>query len=255
MFRFEKLESVRVKQGGIFDSVDWDSLKGGDVLPDGGVIVEGSENTYVRYENILDETLKKFQDHYSDTKITKEAIFFYNYGLLHHTGYRKKYKNDLSKGLPRLPFAPDFWAFSQAGEKLGGLHVGYEQLPGHKLQLVKISDDFDENNYEHWAFSEKKQRLKQQKDNSWCLRVNEHYALAGIPDEAQQYKVNGKTALGWLADRYRIHVDKKHGSGIVNDANALFGDDPSKYVKLVEQIVQMSCETVAIVDGLPAEFE
>ena len=245
---------VRVSHGGIFDSVDWDNLKDGDVLPDDGVVVEGSEHTYVRYENILDEILAKFQEHYSDQTITKEAIFFYNYGLLHHKGYRKKYKSDLSKGLPRLPFTPDFWAFAQAGEQLGMLHVGYEQLPGHKLALAK-GKQFDENDYHSWAFTEKKQQLKQQQDGTWTLKVNDHYALTGIPDQAQQYKVNGKTALGWLADRYRVHVDKKHNSGIVNDANALFGDDPSQYVKLVEQIVQMSCETVAIVDGLPDQFE
>ena len=254
MFLYEKLESVKTKQGGIFDDIDLDGLKDGDILPDGGVIVEGSESIYIRYENVLDETLHKFQEHYDDTDITKEDIFFYNYGLLHHKQYRKKYKNDLSKGLPRLPFAPDFWAFAEAGKSLGRLHIDYEQLPGHQLRLVKLSDDFDDNNYEHWAFTTKKQGLKQQKDSSWVLKVNDHYALAGIPDKAQQYKVNGKTALGWLADRYRVHEDKKHGSGIVNNANTLF-NDPRDYIQLVQQIVQMSCETVEIVDGLPAEFE
>ena len=158
------------------------------------------------------------------------------------------------RGLPHIPFAPDFHAFKEAGFKLGMLHIGYEGLPGYKLQMVK-GNGFDGNSYDSWAFTEKKQQLKQQSDGTWTLKVNGHYALTGIPDQAQQYKVNGKTALGWLADRYRIHVDKKHDSGIVNDANALFGDDPSQYVRLVEQIVQMSCETVEIVNSLPAEFE
>ena len=254
LFRYEKLESVRIRQGGIFDSVDWDSLKDGDVLPDGGVIVEGSENMYVRYENILDETLQKFQDHYKDDKITKEDIFFFNYGILHHEGYRKKYKNDLSKGLPRLPFPPDFHAFAEAGRKLGALHVGYESLPGYDgLRLIK-NTGFDEDSYDSWAFTTKKQKLKQQPDGTWRMKVNDHLIIADIPAEAQEYKVNGKTALGWLADRYRIHEDKKHASGIVNDANALF-DDPRDYVKLVEQIVQLSVETVEIVNSLPEQFE
>src|SRR5262249_4338356 len=79
-----------------------------------------------RRENITDWALKQFRDHYQDKKIDKWAIFYYVYGLLHHPGYCTKYADNLKRELPRIPFGPDFKAFSKAGEKLAALHLDYE---------------------------------------------------------------------------------------------------------------------------------
>src|SRR5205814_291133 len=61
-------------------------------------------------------------------EITKWDIFYYVYGVLHHPGYRTKFADNLKRELPRIPFAPDFWAFSTAGEELARLHLDYETL-------------------------------------------------------------------------------------------------------------------------------
>lgn len=210
---------------------------------------------YVVEDNILDEALKKFQDHYNDSKITKDDIFFYCYGILHHPGFKTKYRNDLVKALPKIPFAPDFWAFAEAGRQLGELHVCYEQLKGYDLSY-QTTIDFDPDNDDHWKFREKKQQLSKPEEgkDTITLKVNEKWTITGIPAKALEYQVNGKSALGWLADRYRIHTDKKHNTGIVNDANALF-EDPRDYFQLVKQITDMSLKSLEVINSLPVQFE
>ena len=58
--------------------------------------------------------------------ISKEDLFYYIYGLFHSEDYKKRYADNLSKELPRIPavkkFA-DFQAFSTAGRKLADLHI------------------------------------------------------------------------------------------------------------------------------------
>ena len=44
--------------------------------------------------------LKAFQTYYGDDSISKWDIFYYNYGILHHPGYRDKYREDLKCSLP-----------------------------------------------------------------------------------------------------------------------------------------------------------
>ena len=82
------------------------------------------------------------------------------------------------------------------------------------------------------------------------LVVNEHLTLAGIPAEAHQYVVNGRTPLEWLIDRYQIRTDAD--SGIVNDPNK-WGEEhdyPQYIVELAKRLVRLSVETVKLVAGL-----
>ena len=90
-----------------------------------------------RRENITDWALDRFRAHYSDQSITKWDIFHYVYGLLHHPAYRERYQADLKLDLPRIPFAPDFRAFAEAGARLATIHVGYEEQPEYRLRQVE----------------------------------------------------------------------------------------------------------------------
>ena len=83
------------------------------------------------------------------------------------------------------------------------------------------------------------------------LVVNDHISLGGIPVEAHQYSVNGRTPLAWCIDRYKITQDRE--SGIVNDPNGWF-DDPRDLIATIRRIVHVSVETVRIVEGLPDPF-
>ena len=200
-----------------------------------------------RVDNISDTALRAFCERYSNDTITKGTIFDYVYGLLHAHTYREEFANDLSKELPRLPFAPDFHAFAEAGKALGELHVGYEVCERYPLQLVLAHEG--EPQARHFLLTERAMRVVD--DEKTTLRINEHVSLSGIPEEAHRYVVNGRTPLEWYIDRYRIKKDKE--SGIVNDPNGWF-EDPRDLVAAIERIVHVSVESTQIIEGLPKEL-
>ncbi|WEV66360.1 type ISP restriction/modification enzyme [Bifidobacterium sp. ESL0764] len=82
----------------------------------------------------------------------------------------------------------------------------------------------------------------------FCIKVAENLIIEGIPLRAYDYVVNGKSAIGWLIDRYQIRTDKK--SGIVNDPND-YSDNPRYIVDLVERVITVSMKTLDIMDSLP----
>ncbi|MYB34248.1 MAG: DEAD/DEAH box helicase [Gammaproteobacteria bacterium] len=201
-----------------------------------------------RIDNITDNALDKFQSHYQDRNITKDDIFDYVYGVLHAPDFREAFPNALSKELTRIPFAPDFRVFAKAGHDLGDLHVGYEHCPEYSLELEFSGNGNAEPR--HFKLGTKAMRYEKNEEGSdkSSLIVNEYIRLTGIPDEAHEYMVNGRTPLDWLIDRYKITPDKK--SGKVNDPNAWF-ENPEDLISTIRRIVYLSVETIRIVRSLP----
>ncbi len=190
-----------------------------------------------RRENITDWALAQFRAQYGDDTITKWDIFHYVYGLLHHPTYRDRYKANLKRELPRIPFTPDFRAFAEAGARLAQLHVGYEEQPEFRLRKAETPDmPLD------WRVE--KMRLSRDKTQ---LRYNDFLTLDGIPAAAFNYRLGNRSALEWIIDQYRVKTDKR--SEIVNDPNR--GDDPEYIVRLVGKVISASLETVGIVERLP----
>ena len=192
-----------------------------------------------RVDNISDTALAAFRSHYQDPGITKDVIFDYVYGVLHAPDFRARFAHDLAKSLPRVPFAPDFQAFTQAGQTLAALHLNYESGPQYPLTPQATGTGGP-------LFTPRAMRLVG--ENQDVLVVNDHLRLAGIPPEAHRYQVNGRTPLEWFIDRYRITTDKH--SGIRNDPNAWFPDSDG-FIAAVGRIVYLSVETVRIVERLP----
>ena len=190
-----------------------------------------------RRENITDWALDHFRAHYRDETITKWDIFHYVYGLLHHPGYRERYQANLKRDLPRIPFAPDFRAFAEAGARLAQLHVGYEEQPEYRLRQVETPDmPLDWRVEKMWLSKDKTQ-----------LRYNNFLTLDGIPAATFGYRLGNRSALEWVIDQHRVKTDKR--SGIVNDPNR--GDDPQYIVRLIGKVISVSLETVGIVERLP----
>ena len=194
-----------------------------------------------RRENITDWALQQFRAHYGDARITKEAIFHYTYGLLHHPDYRERYAADLKRDLPHIPFAEDFWAFANAGAQLAELHVNYENQPPtfrkYPLEPIRKADSPRD-------LRVKRMRLSPDKT---ALIYNEHLTLAGVPAKALEYRLGKRSALEWLIDQYRVTTDSR--SQLVNDAND--AANPRAIVQLIGSVITVSLETVRIVDGLP----
>ena len=190
-----------------------------------------------RRENITDWALAEFSTHYRDDTITKWDIFHYNYGLLHHPGYRERYEANLKRDLPHIPFAKDFWGFAEAGARLADLHVNYETQPEYdKLKLIQTPPL-------NWRV----EKMKLSRDKI-SLIYNDFLTIDGVPPKAFAYRLGTRSALEWVIDQYRVKTDKR--SGIVNDPNR--ADDPQYIVKLIGKVITVSLETVEVVEGLPA---
>ena len=202
-----------------------------DATGKGGAILE-------RQDNIPAATRQRFQAHYDDQTITRDAIFYYIYGVLHSPAYRERYANDLRKMLPRVPFAPDFWAFSGAGQKLAALHLNYETLAEYQLEEHRSGNSLPITKMRFGGTPRKPDRS--------CIICNDHLTLRGIPEAAYDYQVNGKSAIEGIIDRYQLSTHKD--SGIVNDPYS--ADAPDRIPSLLKRIVTMSLESVAIVKAL-----
>ena len=194
---------------------------------------------YTRRHAITDATLERYQARHGDA-VTKEDIFYHVYGLLHSPDYTERYRDSLSKMIPRIPMVEDFWDFTQAGRQLAEWHLGYETvdpwpvtgLPGPEASAAAL----------------RVEKMRIPKNQPGRIIVNSHITFDDIPDEAWQYTVNGKSALHWLIDRYQVKVDK--ASQILNDPN-LYSDDPRYIVDLVARMVRVSVESVRLIEALP----
>ena len=205
-----------------------------------------------RIDNISDTALCAFHEHYGDNTITKDNIFDYIYGILHAPSYREEFTNDLSKMIPRIPYAPDFLAFADAGRLLADLHLNYEtceQYPDLKVEAVSPSLLWEPES-EHFLLGKRAMRFADREART-TLIINEHVCLSGIPEEAHRYVVNGRTPLEWFIDRYKVTQDKK--SGILNDANGWF-ENPRDLITAIERIVYVSVESTRIIENLPSEL-
>jgi len=199
--------------------------------------------------NISDYSLKSFREAYNDKAISKEDIFYYVYGIFHSPEYKSRFSSDLSKMLPRIPYAQDFWAFSKAGRKLADIHLNYETA---KLYPVKerrdelVLDETKLYQVEKMRFG----KIGKELDKS-VIQYNSHISITGIPLEAYDYVINGRPALEWIVDRYQFTKDKD--SSILNDPNHWSNEHgDAKYIlSLVKRIITVSLETMKIVNALP----
>ena len=202
---------------------------------------------WVRHDAVTDAALAVFQEAYPDEDVTKREIFFYVYGLLHSPEYRERFANNLRRELPRIPLVRDFRAFCRAGHRLATLHLGYEEVPAWD-GLIEDGDPKSPGRTEKMTWGRAKDESGKTVKDYTVLRVAENMTIRNIPERCQEYVVNGKSALGWLVDRYQVKTDPK--SGIVNDPNS-YSRKPRYIVDLVESVVRVSMETLDIMEALP----
>ena len=207
-------------------------------------------NGYKRRENITDATLAAYREFYRDQAITKWDIFYYIYALLHHPEYRAKYASNLAKELPRVPKAQGFRKYMDIGRELADLHLNYESVDPYPL-IEKSSQSEPEMINDLYGYYAVETMKYQPKKDSSKLIYNSHLTLEGIPAEALDYQVNGKSALEWVVERYCVKTDKK--SQITNNANDYSREvgNPRYIIDLVKRIVTVSLRTNELVSQLP----
>jgi predicted helicase len=229
-----------VEKGQCFPRYYYEPVEDDGTLFSDGEAVDG----YRRHDAITDATLSRYQTAY-DPDVTKEGIFYYVYGILHSPEYKRRYAADLKKMIPRIPMVADFWGFSEAGHRLAAWHLDYEEVDPWPLEEIATGPD-GQYRVEKMRFAKNGSAVDKAR-----ILYNSHLTLAGIPEEAYRYEVNGKSAIEWIMDRYRVKTDK--ASGIVNDPNDWSSehDEPRYIVDLVKRIVNVSMATVELVENLP----
>ncbi|MBC2834062.1 DEAD/DEAH box helicase [Paragemmobacter straminiformis] len=232
----------------LYDRADTDA--GDDLFS----LIEDDKPIYRIRHGITDAGLAHFKAAYPGEAITKDDIFYYTYGLLHSEDYRRRFADNLTKELPRIPCvkqATDFWAFVRAGRALGDLHVGYETVEPYPvtvkqgdLSLASIDDPVKFFRVEKMTFGKNKDRS--------VIHYNPNITITDIPLDAYDYIVNGKSAIDWVMERQAVKQDKD--SGIINDANDYANEtvgDPRYPFDLLRRVITVSLETMKIVRALP----
>lgn len=200
-----------------------------------------SEQLLIDRNNINQEFADKLNLSLDDT-------FAYVYGLLNSKEYQAKYANDLKKDLARIPIVKDKEKYVEIGKKLIELHLNYEEVPMYEGVSIesKAAPNYKVNKMK---FDKIKniETNKKEKDRSTII-FNTDITIKNIPEKAYEYVVNGKSAIEWIMDQYQVKTDKK--SGITDDPND-FSDDLKYIFNLLLRIINVSVQTVDLVNSLP----
>ena len=228
-----------------------------DIMPYGGVqcfplydlqesVTDNSESLFnieptSKYA-LSDFIIGEFRKAYG-AKVTPEDIFYYVFGVLSSREYQQKYTPELKKLLPRIPFLQDFSGFAKAGRQLADVQLGYETREPFQLGEVWAASAKSESG----KYSVEKLTFGKGRDKTQ-INVNKFLTLTGVPLEAYEFKVQGKSPIEWLMSRYVVKKDKD--SELLNDPNA-FSKDPAYLVETLKRVVGMSLECIKIIEGLP----
>ena len=229
-----------------------------------------SEDKYIRRDGITDWILKEVRNRFGNAKaITKEHIFYYVYGILHSPQYRERFAADLKKSLPRIPIVDDvqdFMAFYKAGKALAELHLNYEQVPPSPDVTATIADavykeptddePFGYTKYSHFrvlkmVFPKVRNEAGKRVPDKSRIIYNDNITIENIPAKAYEYIVNGKSAIEWIMERYAVTQDTR--SLIINDPNDWSKEhgNPTYIYDLLLSVINLSVQTVDIVNSLP----
>ena len=250
LYWYEKIQD----SGGLFDEPA--SRPGDQVVtaPDG--------TRFVRHDAITDETLSVFREAYpgeaslqGDPSKAKTAVFAYMYGILNTPEYRKRYAANLTKELPRIPFAKNFKAFHQAGARLLELHAGYESAAPWTAQggvPDGIRETWKTAGHTGFRIMDKLRFAKNGKDEDRTrIVVNQALTLENIPLEAYEWTIKGLSPVEWVMNQYQVKTDKKSGNPSDPNQWGIEHGNPRYIIDLLEKAVTVSMRTQEILAGLP----
>ncbi len=205
-----------------------------------GDLVEDT-TTYKKRYAISDAALTKFKGIYGE-RVTKEDIFYYLYAVLHNKDYIAAYADNLAKEMVRIPTLEKFPKYVDIGRQLADLHLNYE-TPVDTSELgidILITK-------EDYAVSKMCFKKYGKENDKSTLIFNNYITISNIPERAYEYVVNGRSAIEWIMESYRVKTDRD--SGITDDPNT-YGDE--KYIfNLLLSVISVSLKTLDLIDAMP----
>jgi Predicted helicase len=202
--------------------------------------------------NITDQTLRLFQKALNDTTITKEDIFFYVFGVLSTPSYVEKFRDNLSKELPRVPILDSFWEISKLGRELAELQLAYQRyvwavvMKEEKGELPEYSNltiTSDDN-----ALKEYVEKVRLDKENREIL-INGKVKVQGIPEFALECRVGNYPPIRWVSE-YLVREEDKD-TGIVWDPRIKV----EEFVDIVKKLIAFSERCLEIKEQLREIYE
>jgi predicted helicase len=233
-------------------------------LFDKGLLKTGNGNTFgvaryrytksgERVDNVTDWAVRQFRDHYGaladGSAIGKDDIFAYVYAALHDPVWRETYAADLRRSFPRIKFHADFATWRDWGQRLLDLHIGYELVEPWGLQRVDVPTD-PSRKREGSSVSAVKLKLKSDPDNGAIL-LDSLTTLKGVPRAAWDYKLGNRSAIDWVLDQHKEKTPRD--PTVAAKFNTYrFAEHKDKMIDLLDRVVRVSVETVAITDAMRA---
>ncbi len=211
-----------------------------------------SSTTSQRRFNITDHALKLFRSALKDLSITKVDIFSYVFGVLSAPSYVERFRNNLSKELPRVPILDSFREISELGKWLAGLQLDYQRyvwavvMKEEREDLPEYSDltvIADEN-----ALSEYVERVQFNQANREII-INGKVKVQGIPEFAFECKVGNYPPIRWVSEYLAREEDRD--TGIVWDPRLRV----EEFVDIVKKLVAFSDICLEIKEQLSVIYE
>lgn len=196
-------------------------------------------------DNVTDWALDQFRKRYKSKSkpITKDAIFFYVYGVLHNPAYREKYDLNLKREYPRVPYYADFWQWADWGKTLMNLHMGYESVTPFALKRRDVPDEKARK-----AGYAPKVLLKADRD-AGRIALDSETTLSGVPPSAWSYRLGNRSALEWVLDQYKEATPRD--PTIRDRFNTYrFADYKEKVIDLLQRVAQVSIRTQEVITAM-----
>ncbi len=202
--------------------------------------------------NITDQTLKLFRSALNDPNITKEDIFYYVFGVLSTPSYVERFRNNLSKELPRVPILDSFKEISKLGRELAELQLAYQRyvwavvMKEEKEDLPEYSNltiTADEN-----ALKEYVERVRLDKENRE-ITINGKVKVQGIPEFAFECKVGKYPPIRWVSE-YLVKKEDKE-TGIVWDPRLKV----EEFIDILKKLIAFSERCLEIKHQLREVYE
>jgi predicted helicase len=205
------------------------------------------DKTIQKQYNITDQALKHFQKALNDESITKEDIFYYVFGVLSTPSYVEKFKNNLSKELPRVPILDSFKEISKLGKQLAELQLAYQRY----VSAVVIKDKEKPNLPEYSnlivandsAFDDYVEKVRLDKKNRE-ITINGIVKVQNIPEFAFECKVGNYPSIEWIS-KYLVKQEDKD-TGIIWDPKIKVGE----FIDIVKKLIAFSDECLEIKETL-----
>jgi len=212
------------------------------------------DKTIQKQYNITDQALKHFQKALNDDSITKEDIFYYIFGVLSTPSYVEKFKNNLSKDLPRVPILDSFKDISKLGKQLAELQLNYGRYVSavvmkdkEKPNLPEYSNLIFEGNDS--AFDEYVEKVRVDKKNREIV-INGKVKVQNIPEFAFECRVGNYPPIEWIS-RYLVKQEDKD-TGIIWDPKIKieeFTDMVKKLIAFSEKCLEIKEQLDTIIKG------